>query len=400
MNTEQNEKRISLILAEWYEQNKRDLPWRNTRDPYKIWLSEIILQQTRVDQGLSYYLRFISNFPDIYSLARAREEDVLKLWQGLGYYSRARNMHLTASEIVSVYKGVFPKDHQALLRLKGIGPYTAAALASFAYDQAYPVVDGNVIRVLSRIFNIDLPIYSSRAGAFFNELAMALIDKKNPARHNQAMMEFGALQCKPGLPDCSECPLEKICLASSLGVVDKRPVRKQASIRKKRYFNYFCLSDGRHTWLQQRKNKDIWQNLWEFPLYETTELIEWPAAITALSELLFTRPTVPISNLLSDQTELLSAQVVLQSEKTKMVDAFTNEMVISSVQDLNHLLSHQHIQARFFTILIPENIEALPAEWIRLELNSIDKLAVSRLTDIYLENNRSELDFNSNKIIS
>lgn len=382
MNAGENEKRISLTLAKWYEQNKRDLPWRNTRDPYKIWLSEIILQQTRVDQGLSYYLRFISDFPDVFSLARAREDEVLKLWQGLGYYSRARNMHKTAFEIVSVYKGVFPKEYHSLLRLKGIGPYTAAAVASFAYDQAYPVVDGNVIRVLARIFNIDLPIHSNRAATLFNELAGALLDKENPARHNQAMMEFGALQCKPGQPDCSACPLAELCLACSLGVVDERPVRKPAPIRKKRCFNYFCLSDGRHTWLQQRKNKDIWQNLWEFPLYETTELLNWQTATTVLSELLSAQPTGLNPDLLSERTELLN-----------------NKTVLSSVQDLNHLLSHQLIQARFFTILVPEDFEASPAEWNRIELNDIDKLAVSRLTDIYLESHLNELDFNSFRTI-
>ena len=382
MNNGENEKRISLTLAQWYEQNKRDLPWRNAHDPYKIWLSEIILQQTRVDQGLSYYLRFISSFPDVFSLARAQEDEVLKLWQGLGYYSRARNMHKTASEIVSVYKGVFPKDYHTLLRLKGIGPYTAAAIASFAYNQAYPVVDGNVIRVLARIFNIDLPIHSGRANTLFNELARALLDKTNPARHNQAIMEFGALQCKPGQPDCSVCPLSELCLACSLGVVDKRPVRKPTPIRKKRFFNYFCLSNGRHTWLQQRKNKDIWQNLWEFPLYETTELLDWQTATTILSKLL-SAPQAglnPISP--SSRTELLNSKIVLRS-----------------VQNLNHILSHQHIQARFFTVLIPESVEALPAEWSKIELNEIDKLAVSRLTEIYLENHMNELDFNSSSDI-
>ena len=382
MNKGENEKRISLTLAQWYEQNKRDLPWRNAHDPYKIWLSEIILQQTRVDQGLSYYLRFISSFPDVFSLAGAQEDEVLKLWQGLGYYSRARNMHKTASEIVSVYKGVFPKDYHTLLRLKGIGPYTAAAIASFAYNQAYPVVDGNVIRVLARIFNIDLPIHSGRANTLFNELARALLDKTNPARHNQAIMEFGALQCKPGQPDCSVCPLSELCLACSLGVVDKRPVRKPTPIRKKRFFNYFCLSNGRHTWLQQRKNKDIWQNLWEFPLYETTELLDWQTATTILSKLL-SAPQAglnPISP--SSRTELLNSKIVLRS-----------------VQNLNHILSHQHIQARFFTVLIPESVEALPTEWSKIELNEIDKLAVSRLTEIYLENHMNELDFNSSSDI-
>ncbi|MDD4361144.1 MAG: A/G-specific adenine glycosylase [Bacteroidales bacterium] len=393
MNNEQNEKRISLILAEWYELHKRDLPWRKTRDPYKIWLSEIILQQTRVEQGLSYYLRFIASFPDIFSFARAGEDEVLKLWQGLGYYSRARNMHKTADELVSVYKGVFPKDYHVLLQLKGIGPYTAAAIASFAYDQAYPVVDGNVIRVLSRIFNIDLPIYSSRAGTLFNELAGALLDRDNPARHNQAIMEFGALQCKPGLPDCSVCPMGELCLACSLGVVYKRPVRKPAVSRKKRCFNYLCLSDGRYTWLQQRKNKDIWQNLWEFPLYETSELLEWPAMLTVLNEQLSDQP-----ELLTNRSELTDRSERL-SERSEPAALLNNKVVLCSVQDLKHILSHQFIQARFFKVQIPFKPEAWPAAWTRFELNDIDKLAVSRLTEIYLENHLNELDLNSNRII-
>ncbi|MDD4431552.1 MAG: NUDIX domain-containing protein, partial [Bacteroidales bacterium] len=240
---------------------------------------------------------------------------------------------------------------------------------------------------------IDLPIYSSRAGTLFNELAGALLDRDNPARHNQAIMEFGALQCKPGLPDCSVCPMGELCLACSLGVVDKRPVRKPAVSRKKRCFNYLCLSDGRYTWLQQRKNKDIWQNLWEFPLYETSELLEWPAMLTVLNEQLSDQP-----ELLTNRSELTDRSERL-SERSEPAALLNNKVVLCSVQDLKHILSHQFIQARFFKVQIPFKPEAWPAAWTRFELNDIDKLAVSRLTEIYLENHLNELDLNSNRII-
>lgn len=362
MNIDMDEKRISLLLTSWYEENKRDLPWRNTRDPYKIWLSEIILQQTRVDQGLSYYLRFCSSFPDIFALAKAGEDEVLKSWQGLGYYSRARHMHHTAVEIVSRYKGVFPRDYDTLLTFKGIGPYTAAAIASFAFDLPYPVIDGNVMRVLARIFNVDQAIDTVSAQNLFKQFAWALLDKNKPALHNQAIMEFGALQCKPAQVDCLHCPLNELCLSKALGLVDQRPVRKATPNRKKRYFNYLCLSDGSNTWLQQRKKKDIWQNLWEFPLIEANELLEWPSLQAILSQELSLPPNVS---------------------------------VLSSHLDLKHVLSHQDIYARFFTAWIPENSCAIPDDWLSISLKEIDKPAVSRLTEIYLEQGINELDFKS-----
>ena len=196
---------FSSLLIKWYKENKRDLPWRDTTDPYKIWLSEIILQQTRVDQGLSYYLKFIKNFPTIDKLANAKEEKILKLWQGLGYYSRARNLHFTAKHIVTNYNSKFPENYKEIIALKGIGEYTAAAISSFSYNMPYPVIDGNVYRVLARFFDISAPIDSTLGKKEFKALAEELIDKKNPAEYNQAIMEFGAIHCKPKQPNCEDC---------------------------------------------------------------------------------------------------------------------------------------------------------------------------------------------------
>lgn len=206
-------KAFSAKIINWYQQNKRDLPWRTTNDPYFIWLSEIILQQTRVDQGMSYYLKFTQTFPTISHLAKADNEKVMKLWQGLGYYSRARNLHTTSQIVHSDHKGQFPDSYESILELKGVGEYTAAAIASFAFNKPHAVVDGNVYRVLARVFGILTPIDSTQGKKEFRELAETLLNKKDPALHNQAIMEFGALQCKPVNPDCSSCPLQSMCYA-------------------------------------------------------------------------------------------------------------------------------------------------------------------------------------------
>ena len=216
---------FNLLITNWYRQNKRDLPWRLTTDPYKIWLSEIILQQTRVDQGLSYYLKFVKEFPTIQALANASEQQVLALWQGLGYYSRARNLHFTAKTISNELNGKFPNSFTSLKKLKGIGDYTAAAIASFSYNEITPVVDGNVYRVLSRVFNIATPIDSSQGKKLFYELAGELISKENPGEFNQSIMEFGALWCKPQNPKCEDCPLQENCLAFENDTVKLLPVK-------------------------------------------------------------------------------------------------------------------------------------------------------------------------------
>jgi A/G-specific adenine glycosylase len=218
---------FSEEIIKWYKKNKRDLPWRRTKNPYQIWLSEVILQQTRVDQGMDYYLRFTKEFLNIDELARAKEDKVLKLWQGLGYYSRARNLHATAKMVSRQYKGEFPSSHDEILKLKGVGEYTAAAIASFAFDQCYPVVDGNVFRVLSRVFAIETPIDSGLGKKEFYSLAKELIDPSQPALYNQAIMEFGAIQCKPKNPDCYNCPLKGMCLAHSKKMVERLPIKSK-----------------------------------------------------------------------------------------------------------------------------------------------------------------------------
>jgi A/G-specific adenine glycosylase len=257
-------------LTTWYLENKRDLPWRNTIDPYRIWLSEIMLQQTRVAQGLPYYLSFVEAFPTVFDLAEANEEQVLKLWQGLGYYSRARNLHATAKHVAYQLNGIFPSDYKSLLQLKGVGEYTAAAIASFCYNENVPVVDGNVYRVLSRYLNIDTDIAGTNAKKEFSLTAKELISNENPALFNQAIMEFGALQCIPKNPNCEICVFNTSCAALSLKKVNELPLKLKKLKVKHRFLNYlFILDKVNKTIIQQRTHKGIWHNLYEFPLIET-----------------------------------------------------------------------------------------------------------------------------------
>lgn len=263
---------FSNILISWYLQNKRDLPWRQTNVPYRIWLSEIMLQQTRVAQGLPYYERFIEAFPTIHDLAGAPEEQVLKLWQGLGYYSRARNLHATAKYISVERKGHFPESYKELLTLKGVGDYTASAIASICFNEPCAVVDGNVYRVLSRVFGIETPINSSAGIKEFKNLAQELIDPKQPGVFNQAIMEFGARYCVPRNPGCNHCIFSGSCVALQKNKVSELPVKPKKGTIKKRYFNYIViLSEDQKTMLQQRTEKGIWHRLYEFPLIETTK---------------------------------------------------------------------------------------------------------------------------------
>jgi A/G-specific adenine glycosylase len=257
------------VLIDWYETNKRPLPWRETQNPYYIWLSEIILQQTQVVQGLPYYEKFVKHYPSINDLAKADEQEVLNLWQGLGYYSRARNLHFTAKYIVDHLDGVFPDNYKDLLKLKGVGPYTAAAIASFSYKEPVAVLDGNVFRVLSRLFGIDTPINSTEGQKIFKKLSQDLIDKNQPAVYNQAIMEFGALHCTPALPKCDSCPLVQNCVAYQTGQVSNLPVKLKKVKVKNRYLNYFVVRHNDAIILQKREGKGIWQNLYQLPLIET-----------------------------------------------------------------------------------------------------------------------------------
>ena len=270
MKDQQSDYPVSNALCDWYSTHKRPLPWRETDDPYRIWLSEVILQQTRIAQGLAYYRDFTETFPDVRALAEASEETVLRHWQGLGYYSRARNLHLTAREIAGRFNGVFPHTYKELLELKGIGPYTAAAIASFAFGAPVAVLDGNVYRVLARLFDIDTDLRSPKAPALFRELSSAVMAPSRSAVHNQAIMDFGATLCTEHKPECEACPLQAQCLAFARGTVGARPVRSAAPAKTERFFHYLFLFDRNGCCLHRREGNDIWRHLWEFPLVETS----------------------------------------------------------------------------------------------------------------------------------
>lgn len=256
-------------LLNWHETIDRELPWKATKDPYKIWVSEVILQQTQVIQGLSYYHRFTEAFPAITDLAEADEYQVMALWKGLGYYSRARNMHKAAKYICQSLNGCFPKDYDELLKLPGVGPYTAAAISSFAFDQPHAVLDGNVYRVLSRVFGIHIPVDSTDGRKTFAQLSQELLIEESPADYNQALMDFGATICKPRNPGCQECPLADICIAVDTNAVDKLPVKEKKIKRRRRHFYFFVVNKGQKYFIAKREGKDIWRGLYQFPLLET-----------------------------------------------------------------------------------------------------------------------------------
>ncbi|WP_353128791.1 A/G-specific adenine glycosylase [Parapedobacter pyrenivorans] len=297
----------SEIIA-WYNLNKRDLPWRHTQDPYVIWLSEVILQQTRVEQGLPYFHRFLSHYPDVTSFAEAPEDEILLHWQGLGYYSRARNMHRAAKTVVAEYAGIFPARYDDLIKLKGVGEYTAAAIASFAGNEAKAVVDGNVFRTLARYFGIDAPINSSKGKKLFLALAQELLEVTQPGIYNQAVMEFGAMQCKPKNPDCATCVLQLDCKARREGRVAQLPVKIKSKPSRNRYFNYFVIVDGDRILMNKRGRGDIWENLYELPLIETPyqmethELANTPAVVACFGATAALRLLAgPVKHVLSHQ---------------------------------------------------------------------------------------------------
>jgi A/G-specific adenine glycosylase len=311
---------FSKLLIDWYLQNRRDLPWRKTPHPYPVWLSEIMLQQTRVAQGLPYFNKFIAAFPTVADMANAPEEKVLHLWQGLGYYSRARNLHATAKMVAHDMGGSFPDSYAGLLKLKGVGDYTAAAIASICYGEAVPVVDGNVYRVLSRYFGITTDISSSGAKKEFTSLAASLLPKGQASEFNQAMMEFGALQCVPKNPDCGSCIFNKSCIAYATGRVGELPVKLKKQKVTDRYFNYIIVKDAAGKLMVNRRGeKGIWHGLYEFPLLETetlTDVAKTVRLIRAFYALGFT----------PKQITLLSPDVVV------------------------HKLSHQKLHIRFWEV--------------------------------------------------
>lgn len=341
---------FSNKIHKWYKQNKRDLPWRNTKNPYFIWISEIILQQTRIAQGTNYYLRFIKNFPTVFDLANAHEDEVLKLWQGLGYYSRARNLHAAAKTIVSLYNGQFPDSYNTILGLKGIGPYTAAAVASIAFDLPYPAVDGNIYRVLSRYFGIDTPIDSSDGKKQFQELAEELIQKQAPGMHNQALMEFGALQCIPKSPNCSLCPISEGCYAFLNNKIEQLPVKSKKTKQRVRFFYYYLIDDGIHIYINRRTTNDIWKNLYELPLLEQEKEIEDKDLI---------RKNIPYINGIPYNIKLISAAK-------------------------KHILSHQIIFSKLIHVEVSSDIN-ISKQLIRVNKKDISKFAVPRLVEQFFD---------------
>lgn len=275
----------SLILI-WFDKNKRNLPWRGESDPYKIWLSEIILQQTRVAQGKDYYLNYVRQFPTVQDLATASEQKVLRLWQGLGYYSRARNLHFTAKWIVEKSNGIFPATFPELLKLKGVGEYTAAAIASIAFHEAVPAIDGNAFRVYARYFNLDLDISLPKTKKYFFELGKKIIDQDRPGDFNQAVMELGATVCLPQNPHCENCPLNESCAALAENKVSQLPIKSKKVKVTQRYFHFFEISDGMNYLMVKRQKKDVWEGLFTFPLIETMES-EWITNDSCLVEFPF-----------------------------------------------------------------------------------------------------------------
>lgn len=294
----------------WYRKNSRDLPWRQTGDPYKIWISEIILQQTRVDQGMKYYTKFISRFPTIESLAGAHENDVLKIWQGLGYYSRARHIYSAARQVMTDYNGKLPGSYKELIKLKGIGDYTAAAIASIAFNLPYPAVDGNIYRLLSRYFGIETPVDSAKGKKEIYKTAKDLMPLNHPGFHNQALMEFGSLQCIPKSPSCSICPLVSTCYARKNKKTNVLPVKSKTSKQRIRYFYYYYIDSGEFTFMEQRTDAGIWQNLYQFPLLETNQEIPEEEILNGNQLPFFTWCSINIKHISPSRKHILSHQVI------------------------------------------------------------------------------------------
>ncbi len=345
---------FSEQLITWYHDNKRDLPWRNTIDPYKIWLSEVILQQTRVQQGLPYFEKFVINYPTVTELARTEEMEVLKLWQGLGYYSRARNLLKTARYIQDKLEGKFPNNYSTLITLPGVGPYTAAAIASFSRNEKIAVVDGNVYRVLARIFGLDTPIDSTAGKKEFAQLATELISER-AADHNQAIMEFGAMVCKPKQPGCDGCIFHETCVARLSGTHNELPVKAKKTAVKTRHFNYLVFNRNENTYLKQRKEGDIWQGLYDFPLIETTSQIEHPDQIISSKEFVEWQTNAP---------------VFMERSST-----------------YRHLLSHREILATFWEFHLPRS-DGSNNELVSIKRNEQTEYPLPQLIDNYLKNNK------------
>lgn len=370
---------LSKYILIWYRTHKRDLPWRNTTNPYRIWISEIILQQTRVSQGYDYFLRFMKRFPHVKALAEAPEDEVMRLWQGLGYYSRARNLHAAAKSICSkqsssghhvtdeplkrewgepVFRtseeeesSLFPKSFEEIRALKGVGDYTAAAICSFAYNLPYAVVDGNVYRVLARYFGIQEPIDTTQGKKLFATLAQDQLDASCPADYNQAIMDFGALVCTPLSPTCDSCPLAENCEALRSGQVDMLPQKQKKLIQKTRYFHYLWVKAGNTTFIHKRTERDIWQNLYELPLIESDRQLSMDELLHGIKPML-AEGEVPLLTLIQ--------------------------------QGVKHVLTHRIIMADFYELILPASTCSFAAcQRVKIEL--LGDYAFPRLITLFLD---------------
>lgn len=354
-------KQFSQVISKWYGQNKRDLPWRNTQDPFRIWLSEIILQQTRVDQGLKYYLNFVNEFDTVHELAESKEEVILKLWQGLGYYSRARNLHFTAIYISKELNGEFPKNFKGLLTLKGVGIYTAAAIASFCYEEKVAVLDGNVFRVLSRVFGIEDPINTTNGEKTFRQLSHELLPISNVSTYNQGIMEFGALQCTPKNPKCETCPLNTKCEALRTNRVKELPFKLRKIKVKEVYMSFIVLITKTGTVLRKRDMPGIWRNLYEFPSFVTSSF---------------------------DKTK---------DEQNQFLDRIgvDSKSLEYASSEYKHLLSHQKIHAHFFVYRMEKIPDAMKEQVVAFE--ELLALPIHRLMEKFISDHPSffKLDLKS-----
>lgn len=332
--------KFSRLITQWYRLNKRSLPWRNTKDPYKIWLSEIILQQTRVGQGLGYYNKFVKNYPTFNDLANSTEQQILNDWQGLGYYSRGRNLKIAAQQIIDEHNGEFPKTYDKIIQLKGVGDYTASAISSFAFKEANAVVDGNVYRVLSRYFGIKTPIDSTQGKKEFKAIAQELLDKIEPDTHNQAIMELGATICSPKKPKCTECPISESCISNNGKNYQNYPVKAKKIKTRNRYFHFLIYTENNDTFIEKRTGKGIWENLYQFPLIE-----------------------------------LNSSEERIRSSENKTKESTT----------IIHKLSHQKLHCVFHHFNeFPKHIEK---NWVKIKVSSIQDYPLPRVIDKYLNQN-------------
>ncbi len=351
-------------LLSWHQLVHRPMPWKGEKNPYLIWLSEIIMQQTRVEQGLPYYVAFKEKYPTITALANAPEDEVMRLWKGLGYYSRARNLHHAAKTVRDSFKGNFPQQYEEILSLKGVGAYTAAAIASFAYNEQYAVVDGNVYRVLSRFFGIDTPIDNHAAKKQFADIAAKLIQISNkPAAFNQAIMDFGALQCSPARPDCETCPLQQHCFAAKHQMTDVFPVKEKKIAIRERFFHYLFIHHDEHIFIRKRTHNDIWKNLYELPMIESKSLLSWQSL----------KRNVDYKNFFGNTKFALRDLPVQTSQK----------------------LTHRKINAIFFDVEIRDILPENNYGCIRAHTDSLNNFAFPKTIDWYIQNKHLYLNLNS-----